>query len=520
MSQANKILGATILLMGVTFFSKFVGFIRDVFIAAEFGTSQQADIFVAVSTLPNLLLTITSGALAAALVPMVIKLRNQGETVKLNRLLSSMFSLTSLLMIGLTLLLYIFIDQFVGIYVVGFNEEAKVITASMIKIMLPALVAITLISLFSSVLNANHHFFTPSLGPIFYSSGIIIATIFFAKTYGVKSLIIGMAIGIILQLIFVVTVVIKKGIKFSPIIRINEEVKQVGLLVFPILVGVGAFQINTMVDRMMASTLPEGSLAALNYANRVTQLPLSIFVGSMVLPLFPLMAEKISKQDFDGAKELLARSYHILGILLLPVIGIYIALSEPIIAMLFQRGEFDADASHITSLALAFYSFTILPFAMRDVMTRALYSLQDTWTPVINSVLLVAVNITLMLIFVPKLGMIAVAGSTSLSSIFGYVRLRYKLNKKMENKISNAKRKIWWIIWRNAILFTLITYGSYQGLTKIWNQPVGLELWIRTIISIAIGGVVYIYLTLRIDSEEVNWLKSRITKVVQKLFKR
>jgi len=520
MSRDNKIIGATILLMGVTFSSKIISFIREIFIAAEFGTSQQADIFVAVSTIPILLLTVSSGALSAALVPMIIRLRNQDDSIRLKQLVSSIFSLTSLIMLGLTLLLYIFIIPFTDVYVIGFDQEAKMLTADMIKIIIPALVAIVLISLFSAVLNAHHHFFTPSLGPIFYSLGIIVATVLFAKDYGVKSLIIGMAIGIALQFILILIVAFKKGIRFIPRIHINEDVKKVGLLILPIFIGIGAFQINTLVDRMMASTLPHGSLAALNYANRITQLPLSIFVGSMVLPLFPAIADKIADKNFDGARSLISRSYHLLGIILIPVIGVFVVLAEPVVAILFQRGEFDADASKITGLALAFYAFMILPFAMRDIMTRALYSMQDTWTPVINSVLLVAVNVILMITFVPKLGMIAIAGSTSLSAIFGYTRLRYKLNKKMGKGDTRKERRIWLLIWRNAILFILIAWTSYQGLYLFLDNPTGFDLWFRTLAGIFVAGIIYIYLTLRLDTEEVKWLKSRVKDILKKVLRK
>ncbi len=516
MSQANKIVSATILLMGVTFFTKLISFFREILIAAEFGTSQQADIFVAVYTIPTIILTITSGAISAVLIPMIIKLRNQDETVRLKKLISSMFSLTSLAMLLLTVLLYIFIEPFVDFYVFGFSEEAKLYTIELFKIVIPALVAISLISLSSSILNAYHHFLTPSLGPALYSLGIIIALILFSDQYGVYSLIIGYTIGILCQLILLLIVIIKKGIRFNFKISFNDDIKRFGALIFPFLISIGVFQINAIVDKMMASTLPEGNLAALNYAFRVTQLPLSIFVGAMVLPLFPLIADNISKDNMAGAKNILARSYRLLGILLLPVMGVYIVLAEPIIAIIYQRGEFGVNALENTSIALVFYTFIILPFSMRDIITRALYSLQDTWTPVINSVFLVAINITLMIIFVPRFGLIAVAGSTSISAILGYVRIRHKLIKKIGRLSDNKEKGIWIRIYRNAIIFTLITWLCYKALNLVWSEPLGIELWLRTLLSLTIGGIIYIYLTLRMDTEEVKWLKERLKKMVRR----
>ena len=510
MSQQNhKVLNAALLLVTVNVVSKTIGFLREVFIAAQFGTSSSADIFVAVSTVPNLLLTLTGGALAAALIPIIIRLRFQGEDVRLKKLVGSVFSLTGLIMAVFALLLYIFIGDVADYYVVGFSPEAKQLTIEMFKIILPALVGIGLVSFFASVLNAYEHFFIPSIGPIFYSTGIIIAAVFFADTYGVKSLAVGMTAGVAVEFALGLTVMLKRGISFSPRIFLNEDLKEFGVLIVPIFISLGVFQLNTIVDRMFASTLQEGSLAALSYAYRLTQLPLSLFVGSMVVPLFPMFSKKISASDMDGLKELLAGSYHLLGILLLPVIGGFIVLAEPIIALLFQRGEFNAQAVELTGLALATYSLMILPFALRDVITRVMYSMKDTWTPVINSVIMVVLNVTLMAILVPRFGMIGITAAVAISTTFAFVRLRRKLVQKIGAVESEAKG-IWGTIIVNAAVFTAAAWLLYRGLMLLWPKPLGLDLWLRTGVSFSLSGVLYLLLTLRIKTPEVEWFKSRL----------
>ena len=184
MSKNNKVLNAALLLIVVNVVSKTVGFVREMFVAAQFGTSISADIFVAVSTVPNLLLNLTGGALSAALIPIIIRLRTQKEDLRLKQLMGSVFSLTGLLMTGFALLLYIFIEEIADYYVVGFSPEARMLTIEMFKIILPALVGIGLVSFFAAVLNAYEHFFVPSIGPIFYSTGIIIAAAFSPKPLG------------------------------------------------------------------------------------------------------------------------------------------------------------------------------------------------------------------------------------------------------------------------------------------------------------------------------------------------
>lgn len=128
-------------------------------------------------------------------------------------------------------------------------------------------------------------------------------------------------------------------------------------------------------------------------------------------------------------------------------------------------------------------------------MTRAFYSLKDTWTPVINSVIMVAINIGLMLLLVPKLGMIGIAGSTSIASIVAYIRLRHLLRKRIGAFQSEKNSKAWWRILFNTLVFTLTALALYYGLAYFWSNPTGVHLYARTIISFAIAGAIYLYLT-------------------------
>ncbi|WP_025027165.1 murein biosynthesis integral membrane protein MurJ [Caldalkalibacillus mannanilyticus] len=516
MSRSDKIVGVAFLLLSVTIVSRLIGFVRQQVIAYYYGTSLEASAFSAAFTIPTLILTITGGALSAALIPMIIRLRNQGEELRNQQMIGTVLSVTSIVTIILSVVLYLFLEPLVNIYVHGYDADGRALVLKMLQIIVPFLIVIGLISLITSILNAYRYYFIPSLGPIFYSTGVIVAALFFAQSYGIVSLMVGMAAGFLAHLVFALSFILKKKISLRPQFVFNEDMKQVGILLFPIFISITVFQLNTLVDRSLGSSVGDEAIAALNYANTIIQLPLSLFVGSMVLPLFPMIADKLSKNDFSGTNHLLANSYRLLGILLLPVMGGFLVLAEPIIAILFQRGEFDAASTRQTSLALMFYAFMLFPFAMRDVMTRAFYSLKDTWTPVINSVIMVAINIGLMLLLVPKLGMIGIAGSTSIASIVAYIRLRHLLRKRIGAFQSEKNSKAWWRILFNTLVFTLTALALYYGLAYFWSNPTGVHLYARTIISFAIAGAIYLYLTFQLETDEVSWLKERIQKLLKK----
>jgi putative peptidoglycan lipid II flippase len=194
---------------------------------------------------------------------------------------------------------------------------------------------------------------------------------------------------------------------------------------------------------------------------------------------------------------------------LLPVIGVFIVMAKPVIAVLFQRGEFNAQAVQLTGLALATYSLMILPFDMRDVITRVMYSLKDTWTPVINSAIMVILNVSLMALLVPRFGMVGITSSVAISTTFAFVRLQHKLVEKIGEVESDAKG-IWFTIIANSLVFTVVAWLLYQGLMRLWPDPSGADLWLRTLTSIGISGLLYLVLTLRIKAPEVEWLRARL----------
>ncbi|MDQ0338495.1 putative peptidoglycan lipid II flippase [Caldalkalibacillus uzonensis] len=510
-SPLRKIFGATVLIMGVTVFSRLMGFIRELFMAAKYGTSMEADAFVAAFTIPTLLLTIIGGALSATLIPLIIKLKTENHLVRIEKLLGSVFVFICFSLTSIAISLYFLMDEFVKIYVSGFSPEGLTLTAEMLIIILPAFVLIGLIGFLSAILNASQHYLAPAMGSLFYNGGIIIGLVYFSSQFGVQSLMVGMAVGISVHFLILIVVNIYKKNYFKPHLTINQDLKQFARLIFPIFLSMAAFQVNFIVDRMMGSTLDEGSLAALNYAQRVTQLPQSIFVGALVLPLLPVVAEQISKHDMESTNRLLLQCYRLIAIVLFPIMAVLIILPEPIISILFQRGQFDIQSVHLTSTALVFYSLTLFSFAMRDIMTRTFYALHDTWTPVVNNLILVALNIGFMLILVPRYGIIGIAGSTSLAAFIAYIRLRFILNKKLSmQNYGRQQTNAWRQIILNVIIFSAVVYSFYHLGAQILTNPSGWHLWVRTLSSFILGSVVYLLLVFRLNTEEVIWLKERL----------
>lgn len=198
--------------------------------------------------------------------------------------------------------------------------------------------------------------------------------------------------------------------------RHNPGIRRVGVLILPAIVGASVGELNTLVDRILASGLPEGSVSALNYANRLMQLAPSIVGMPLVTVIYPTLATMAARNDRSGLSRSLAEALGLMHLMLIPIaIGVS-ALSEPLVRIVFERGVFDAIATEETAWALLFYSLGIAAFSMHYLVSRAFFALQDTTTPMILGIVAVGVNVVLNLLLVRPLRQGGLALASTIAS--------------------------------------------------------------------------------------------------------
>ncbi len=170
------------------------------------------------------------------------------------------------------------------------------------------------------------------------------------------------------------------------------------MLIVPIIIGSAAGQLNLIVDRILASGLIEGSIAALHFATRVMQLPLGIFAAGVAL--YPTLSQQVAKGELNNLRATLSLGLRITWFIIIPISVGMIVMHEPIIRLLFERGAFDPTATQLTAIALLYYSLGIFAHAGLGVIVRVYFSMQDTITPVKVGVIAIVINIILNLILV------------------------------------------------------------------------------------------------------------------------
>jgi len=279
----------------------------------------------------------------------------------------------------------------------------------------------------------------------------------------------------------------------------------------PVLIGSAVQQINVIIDRTLASGLQEGSISALNYASRVNDLIITVFVMAITTVIFPMLSKAFTKGDTREGKELMGEGINIILIITVPAtIGIVI-LAEPAIKVFFQRGAFDEVATYMTSQALIYYSLGLVGSSLRLMLNKVFYSVQDTTTPMINGMIAVGINVALNYALIGYMGHAGLALATSISATITTILLFIDLRKKL-GKIGLKKYLVCFLKTLAAsIVMGLAVYLVYFGLTGLLPNMFIVELLIL-ILSVAVGVGIYFILCSIFKIKEMRIIMKRLLK--------
>lgn len=441
------------MLGSLTGVSRVLGFIRDLVIAAAFGTSVAAEAFVVSFKLPNLLRDLVGeGAANAAFVPVLTECKEK-KPEDFWGLVSTLFLIMTVILAALSVLGVLFTPWIIRLIAPGFvaaaDPEKFPLTVQLTRTIFPYIFLIGLSALAMGVLNTLKEFTASALGPILLNISMIFFGFFFEKTYGPMALVIGVLCGGVLQLACQIPSLLKRGFKLTPPDFTHSAVAKIGKLLIPRAFGSALYHINVFVDTILASfekIVGAGGQSALYYSNRLFQLPLAIFGVAMAQALLPTFSAQMVREDLKGFKETFSFAVRSLMVAVVPASVGLIALSEPIIRIIFERGKFDAYSTAITSSALYFYAFGLLSCCFIKIFVNAFYAMHDTKTPVKITFVSLALNIVFCLVLMKplKIGGLALASSLSatVNMLLLYKALRRKLGGLDEERILKTFLKI------------------------------------------------------------------------------
>jgi putative peptidoglycan lipid II flippase len=432
---------------------------------------------------------------------------NQGKDVAFE-MARSAIKLLSVLLVVVAVTGILMSPLIIRIIAPGFvNSPDKLsVTIVLTRIMFPYIFFIGMVALSMGILNVLGHFAAPALAPVLLNISMI-GSVFLISPH-MKNPVIGLAVGVviggILQLALQIPFLIKKGVCFWQKAKIfHPGLRKIGFLMLPTIFGAAVYQINILVGTLLASLLPEGSVSYLYYADRLVQFPLGIFAIATATAVLPSISRQAARNDMEAVRGTFSYAMKLVFFISVPSMVGLIVLREPIVALLFKRGAFDATTTHLTAYALLYYSTGLWAFSAVRIVVSMFYALQDTKTPVRVGLISVSANIIFGIVLMGPLGHGGLALSTSLASMLNLGLLIRALKTKLGmlelktimasvNKTILCSLFMGAAVWATALLIIPSKDGSPAGL--FW----GLSG------SIVIGFVSYGLFSLLLKSRELE----------------
>lgn len=503
------------ILMLATIVSKILGFGREIVLASSYGASIYSDAYLTAMNIPLVVLSIIGATLSTVFIPMYFEVKNSSDEKNALKFMNNVLNIVIVLCVLLTILCFIFTTQLVRIFAIGFEGNILSLAVKFTRISAISIVFTGMSYIMTAYLQIKNNFIIPGLISV-PKNIIIIISIILSIKYSPDIMIWGSLLGIAIEFSFQIPWVIKNGYRYRLYIDIKDQyIKKAGWLILPVLIGVAVNQINTMVDRTLASTLAEGSISALSYANKLNGFVMALFITSIAAVIYPTLSKLLSEKNKEKFVDSVVKSINSIILLVTPISVGAMVLANPIVKLLFQRGEFDSRATTMTAIALIMYSLGMVAFGLRDILGKIFYSLQDTRTPMINGVIAMILNILLNIILVKHLKIAGLAFATSISSIICILLLFRSLKKKVgyfgQDKIFIVTIKS----MISAIIMGGVTYISYDLLNEILGAGFVVEV-LALLISIFVGAVIYLILIYLLKIDEINTLINLIKNKLDK----
>lgn len=487
-----------------TFFSRILGYLRDMVVASHFGNGPIADTFYLAFRIPNFLRDLLAeGSLSSGFIPVFSECLVKKGQKKAADMYSACLGLLLIILAAIVLLGMIFAPVIVRMVAWGWWDKPHQLelAVKLTRIMFPFIAFISLSALAMGVLNSLHVFFVPAIAPMMLSIFEILAVFLLVPFMKVpiEGLAWGVLFGGMFQFLWQIPALIKNRLWQKLVLRITPEIKKIGTLIVPVALGSGVRQINVFVDQVCASFLVDGSIMALYYANRLYQLPLALFGLSIATVALPNMSRSVAAGDLTQLKKTFSLSLRMMGLAILPSSVGLIVLGKPIIKMLFEHGLFTSRGTDLTFLALVFFAFGLIFFAGARIVASAFYALQDTKTPVKIGILAMILNALLNIILMQFLSVGGLALATSISSAFNMIALLYLLRRRIgvigaKNILFSLEKSFLASLVMGLVCFT-VSYGRGTH-------------WLITLLSLVLGIVVFLTMIHFLKMEEFKYLKN------------
>ena len=505
--EKNKTVNTVLMVVYLTVFSKLFGLARDILIGYRYGTSVESDAYFAAYRMTITIFLSIGSAITATAIPFVVKYIKEGNK---ERLFGFTGNLMTVLLAAGTLISaagMFFAPWYTKMIAIGFEGDKLALTVSTVRIFFPVMVLVPLVYSLISFLQSKGKFAVTSIVSIPYNLVLVSYLIFFNSYFGVSGLAYATLMGWAGQLLILYVFSKKESFSCKPALSFGSEMRSVFALMVPILFSSAVYNINVLVDSSIASTLADGQLASLNFANIAYTAVSTTMIFAISTVLFPQFSTLAAENNIPELKKRISKAVQVMIFIFMPIIFGILAINKELVQVLYQRGTFDMASVNFTSGALCFYAAGMVGFSIQELANKVFYALKDTKTPFYTSLASVALNIVLDLALVGIMGIKGLALATSIAVTLNGLLMLHLIQKRL-GKLE--KKEILMQLFKVAIVGAVMMVG-----VTVFNQA-PITLYLRLIMSILLGIVLYYIMSEYMGLPETGYIKSEIKSLRQK----
>ncbi len=411
--------------------SRLLGLGRETTIAYFFGASGLVSAFQAASTIPTMIFDLlVGGMLSAALVPVFSDYARQERRREFGQVVGTVLSVIGLVVAGLVVLIMLLAEPLARLVAGGLSDELLAVTASLLRIMTPAIWFLAISGVVTGALFALKRFTFPAFAAAVYNLGIILAALLLNERFGIYSLAVGVLLGSVLQFLLQAPDLLRARVVISVGLR-HPALRRIWLLYLPILFGLLVSQVQVIIDRRLASGTGEQSLAWMRDATTLFQLPHGLVAVAISLAALPSLAQYFAAGNDKGFRATLGRGLRTMLLLITPATVGLLVLGTPIVQLIFQRGAFQPSDTEAVVLALNLYLIGLIPASLDWLLNYTFYARNDTLTPAIVGVISVGIYLLFALLLVKPFGYLGLVFADSMKHTGHFLLMWILLRRRM-----------------------------------------------------------------------------------------
>jgi putative peptidoglycan lipid II flippase len=431
---------------GLTMVSRIAGFAREMLMSRILGAGIYTDAFYVAFRLPNTFRRLFGeGAFSAGFVPLYSQRLQSGGEAEAKRFSEEVLAVFLPTLILFTVLFIVFMKFFI-LAITGWHGDQLAFGTLLTRITFPYLLLISLVSLFSGILNSIARFTAAAFAPALLNLAMLLALIFVRTGGAVTATAVATAvtIGGVLQLALLLIACKRAGIVLKlrkP--RLTPGVRQFIRVVVPATLGAGVYQVSVFIDTFFLTRIGTGAVSWFNYADRLNQLPLGVIGAAIGTAILPQVSRHVDIDEADKAAQVQGQAAELAMLLCLPAALALAVSALPLVSAIFEAGRFNANDARNTALTLSLIALGLPAYVLVKVLTPGFYARRDTATPVKIAVVVLIVNIALNFLLIWGLGFgigglaAAVALSSWLNCTILYILLHRRGHFRVERWLAS-----------------------------------------------------------------------------------